>query len=127
MPILARLTNFYDFYDFRKAVATAFLGISKIPIVNVEIHSFLLFVQKCLFSSDTNLSRKKLNSGYKLKDVSAMLLEAALAAYSQKYSIVYFADTYLSQLVYDSFCVYDETFGFQVEFKAVSCLFEVSK
>ena len=31
MPILARFTNFCDFYGFRKAVATAFLGISKIP------------------------------------------------------------------------------------------------
>ena len=41
-----RFTNFCDFYDFRKAVATAFLGIYKIPTINVEIHSFFfLFVQ----------------------------------------------------------------------------------
>ena len=46
MPILARFTNFYDFYDFRKAVATAFLGISKIPTVNVEIHSFSFICSK---------------------------------------------------------------------------------
>ena len=59
----ARFTNFCDFYDFRKAVATAFLGISKIPTVNFEIHSFLLFVQKFLFSSDTNLNSRKLNLG----------------------------------------------------------------
>ena len=60
----AIFTNFCDFYDFRKAVETAFLGISKIPTVNFEIHSFfLLFVQKFLFSSDTNLNSRKLNLG----------------------------------------------------------------
>ena len=46
MPILARFTDFCDFYDFRKAVATAFLGISKIPIVNFEIHSFSFHLLK---------------------------------------------------------------------------------
>ena len=40
MPVLARFTNFCDFHDFRKAVATAFVGISKIPMVNFEINSF---------------------------------------------------------------------------------------
>ena len=56
MPILARFTNFCDFHDFRKAVATAFLRISKIPTVNFEINSFsFLFVQEFLFSSDKNL------------------------------------------------------------------------
>ena len=73
MPILARITNFCVFHDFRKDVATAFLGISKIPTVNFKIHSFLLFVQKFLFSSDTNSCPRKLNLGYKLKDFSAML------------------------------------------------------
>ena len=42
MPILARSTKFCYFHDFRKAVATAFLGISKIPRVNFENHSFYL-------------------------------------------------------------------------------------
>ena len=46
MHILARFTNFCDFYDFWKAVATAFLRISEIPMVNVEIHFFFLLVQK---------------------------------------------------------------------------------
>ena len=63
MPILARFVNFYDSRDFRKAIAAAFLGISKILTVNFEIQSFLLFVQKCLFSSDTNLCPEKLNRG----------------------------------------------------------------
>ena len=49
IPILAILTNFCDFHDFRKAVATAFLGISKTPMVNFEIHyfSFYLFKKFC--------------------------------------------------------------------------------
>ena len=42
MPILARFTNFCDFHVFRKVVETAALGISKIPMVNFEIHSFSL-------------------------------------------------------------------------------------
>ena len=46
MPIFVRFTNFCDFYDFRKAVATEFIGIYKILMINVEIHSFFfLFVQ----------------------------------------------------------------------------------
>ena len=49
MPILARFMNFCDFYDLRKAIATAFLGISKIPMVKFKIHSFFLFVQTFLF------------------------------------------------------------------------------
>ena len=60
MQILARFTNFCDFYDFWKAVATAFLRISKTPMVNVEIRfcSFL-FVQKFLSPSVTNLCPRK--------------------------------------------------------------------
>ena len=43
-------------YGLPEAAATAFLGISKIPVGGFEIHSlFLLFVQIFLFSSDTNL------------------------------------------------------------------------
>ena len=44
MAIVARLTNFCYVSDFGKAIATAFVGISKIPVVKVEIHSFLLRV-----------------------------------------------------------------------------------
>ena len=73
MLILAQFTNFCDFYDFWKAVATVFLRVSKIPMVNVEIHSFFLFVQQFLSPSVTNLCLAKLNLGYKLKDFSAML------------------------------------------------------
>ena len=40
MPILAIFTNFCDFYDFWKVVATALLGIAEIPTVNLEINSF---------------------------------------------------------------------------------------
>ena len=72
MQILARYTNFCDFYDFWKAVATASLRISKIPMVNLEICSFL-FVQKFQSPSVTNLCPAKLDVGYKLKDFSAML------------------------------------------------------
>ena len=46
MPVLARFTNFCVFHDFRKAVATAFLGISKIPVANFEIHSFSFYLFK---------------------------------------------------------------------------------
>ena len=46
MPVLARFTDFCDFHDFRKAVATAFLGILKIPTVNFEIHSFSFYPLK---------------------------------------------------------------------------------
>ena len=59
MHILARFTNFCDFYHFWKAVATAFFRISEIPMVNVEIHSFSFYLFKTL--------------GYKIKDFSAML------------------------------------------------------
>ena len=57
MPILARFTNCFDFCDFRKAVETVFLEISKIPTVNFEIHSFsfYLFKLKFSFSNATNL------------------------------------------------------------------------
>ena len=48
MPILTRFTNSWN-HDFREAAATAFLGISKIPTVNFEIHSssFHLFKKFC--------------------------------------------------------------------------------
>ena len=46
MPILARFTSFCDFHDFRKVVATAFLGISKIAKVNFEINSFSFYLLK---------------------------------------------------------------------------------
>ena len=38
---------------FRKTVATVVWGISKIPNVNFEIHSFFVIGKKFLFSSDT--------------------------------------------------------------------------
>ena len=47
--------------SFWRTIAAAFLGISKIPIANFEIHSFFLLVHKFLFSSDTNLFPEKLN------------------------------------------------------------------
>ena len=40
MAILARFTNFVDFYDFRKVIAATFVGISKIRMVNFEINAF---------------------------------------------------------------------------------------
>ena len=50
MPILARFTNFCDFYDIRKAVATSLLGIPKTSTVNFgEPLFFLLFVQNFCF------------------------------------------------------------------------------
>ena len=46
MPILAKFMNFCDFYDFREASTTAFLRISKIPMVNFQIHSFSFYLFK---------------------------------------------------------------------------------
>ena len=46
MPVLARFMNFCDFHDFWKAVAAAFLGISKILTVNFEISLFLFICSK---------------------------------------------------------------------------------
>ena len=43
MSVLAKFTTFCDFHDFLKAIATAFLGISKTAAVNFEIRSFCLF------------------------------------------------------------------------------------
>ena len=43
MAILARLTNFCYVKDFGKDLATAFVGISKVPMVKVEIHSFSIY------------------------------------------------------------------------------------
>ena len=74
MPISARFTNFCGFHDFRKAVAIAFIEISKIPTVNFEIHSFLFICSKLLFSIDTSSCPGKLNLRYKEKNFSAMLI-----------------------------------------------------
>ena len=90
MPILARFTNFGDFHDLRKAVAD-FHDLRKavataLRTVNLEINFFLfLFVQKFLFSSDTNLRLQKLNLGSKLKDFSVMLDEVAVKWWILKY------------------------------------------
>ena len=46
MPILVRFIHFSDFYDFHKAVATAFLEISKISTVNFAIHSLSCYLFK---------------------------------------------------------------------------------
>ena len=46
MPLLAIFTNFGDLYDSWKAVPAAFLGISKIPRVHFEIHSFSCYLLK---------------------------------------------------------------------------------
>ena len=46
MAVLARFTNFCDCHDFRKAVAAAFLRISKIPTVNFEMNSFSFYLFK---------------------------------------------------------------------------------
>ena len=46
MSILAIFTNFLDFYYFREATATVLLGVSKIPTVNFEIHSFSCYLFK---------------------------------------------------------------------------------
>ena len=64
MPILARFTNFENFMIFKKVVATALLGISKISTINFENHSLSCYLfEKFLFSGDTNLCDGKLNSG----------------------------------------------------------------
>ena len=55
---LARLTNFCDFYDFRKAIATAFLQVSIIPMVKVEIYSFYFYLFKNLSPSVKSVPRK---------------------------------------------------------------------
>ena len=46
MTIVARLTNFCHVQDFGKAVATAFVAISNIPMVKVEIHCFSIYLFK---------------------------------------------------------------------------------
>ena len=48
MHILAKFTIFLDFHYFRKAVETAFLGISKIPQEHFEITIFLAICSKNL-------------------------------------------------------------------------------
>ena len=63
MPILARFTNFYDFHDFREAVANAILRNSEIRTVNFEIHIFLFIcAKKLLFYNDTILCPGKFRS-----------------------------------------------------------------
>ena len=64
MLILARFTNFCDFMIFGKPL----LEISKIQMVNVEIHFFLLVRSKISVSQCQSLCPPKLNLGYKLKD-----------------------------------------------------------
>ena len=54
-------------------MATAFVGISKIPVVKVEIHSFLFICSKISVSQCEKFVLTKFNVGYKLKDFSAML------------------------------------------------------
>ena len=44
---IGHIYEFCDFDGFRKAVATAFLGMSKIPIVKFEIKFFYLFKNLC--------------------------------------------------------------------------------
>ena len=68
MAMVARLTNFCYVKDVGKAVATAFVGISKIPIVKVEIHSFLFICSKISVSQCERFVLEKVNVGYKLKD-----------------------------------------------------------
>ena len=59
MQILARFTNLCHFYDFWKAVATAYLRISKIPVVNVEIHSFsFIYLKISVSQSHKSVPRK---------------------------------------------------------------------
>ena len=55
MPILARFTNFCDFHDFQKTVATVFLRILKIPNINVEIHSFVKYLFKNFYFQVTQI------------------------------------------------------------------------
>ena len=55
MPIFARFKNFCDLYDFRKAVATAILGIPKIATINFEIHSFSFHLFKNFCFSKTQI------------------------------------------------------------------------
>ena len=52
MPILP---DILDFYDFRKAVGSVVLGISKIPTVNFEIHSFSCYLFKNLYFPMTQI------------------------------------------------------------------------
>ena len=46
MPILARLENFLDFYDFIKAVAIVYFGISKMSGQSLRSALFLVICQK---------------------------------------------------------------------------------
>ena len=69
MPVYTRFTNFFYYYDFRKAVATALLGISKVLTLNYEIHSFYC----CSFKVFVFLCSQKSNLGYKLKDFSSYI------------------------------------------------------
>ena len=55
-PILARFTNFLIFNGFQKDVATEFLRISKIPVVEFEIYTFscYLFKNFCFSMTQTH-------------------------------------------------------------------------
>ena len=75
MSILARFRNFCDFHDFWKAVATAFLGISKIATVNFEINPFCFYLFKNFcFPVKQTCAQRSWNLRSKLKEFSAMLL-----------------------------------------------------
>ena len=51
----ANFGQIYEFFMFLwfKEFSNCILGISKIPTINFQIHSFLLFVKKILFVGDT--------------------------------------------------------------------------
>ena len=74
MSIFLRFTNFRDFYGFRKPAATAVFGISKIPTVNFEIHSFSCYRLKNFYLLVTQIcAMGSWIKGKKPKDFSAML------------------------------------------------------
>ena len=64
MPALARFMNFCDFHDFWKTVAAAFLGISKIPIVNFEINSFSFYLFKKFCFPMTHIYAREVELGF---------------------------------------------------------------
>ena len=56
-----KIQNFTNFCDFRKTVATAFLGISKPPMVNFEIHCYSFYLFKNFCFPATQFVPKELN------------------------------------------------------------------
>ena len=64
MPIFAGFKNFKIFMVYGLSRINCILGISKIPTVNLEMHSFSCHLCKnVLFLSDTNLCYGKLDLG----------------------------------------------------------------